>query len=122
MLIDLAKMAKIHKFGLANSLLGSPMATWLTLTGNLPTRTYRFDLHSNVLRYAGHTIGPFFFALPMNRPATNSFDNMASSSLVISRAIAVLECAPECACVSEKMRMLPFSLLIANCPFGRHGP
>ena len=35
MLIDLAKMAKIHKFGLANSLLGSPMATWLTLTGTL---------------------------------------------------------------------------------------
>ena len=27
MLIDLAKMAKIHKFGLANSLLDSPMAT-----------------------------------------------------------------------------------------------
>ncbi len=26
MLIDLAKMAKIHKFGLANSLLDSPMA------------------------------------------------------------------------------------------------
>ena len=25
-------MAKIHKFGLANSLLDSPMATWLTLT------------------------------------------------------------------------------------------
>ena len=36
MLIDLAKMAKIHKFGLANSLLDSPMATWLTLTGTLP--------------------------------------------------------------------------------------
>ena len=35
MLIDLAKMAKIHKFGLANSLLDSPMATWLTLTGTL---------------------------------------------------------------------------------------
>ena len=33
MLIDLAKMAKIHKFGLANSLLDSPMATWLTITG-----------------------------------------------------------------------------------------
>ena len=32
MLIDLAK---IHKFGLANSLLDSPMATWLTLTGTL---------------------------------------------------------------------------------------
>ena len=29
-------MAKIHKFGLANSLLDSPMATWLTLTGTLP--------------------------------------------------------------------------------------
>ena len=28
-------MAKIHKFGLANSLLDSPMATWLTLTGTL---------------------------------------------------------------------------------------
>ena len=25
-------MAKIHKFGLANSLLDSPMATWLTGT------------------------------------------------------------------------------------------
>ena len=36
MLVDLAKMAKIHKFGLANSLLHSPMATWLTLTGTLP--------------------------------------------------------------------------------------
>ena len=35
LLIDLAKMAKIHKFGLANSLLDSPMATWLTLTGTL---------------------------------------------------------------------------------------
>ena len=35
MLIDLAKMANIHKFGLANSLLGSPMATWLTLAGTL---------------------------------------------------------------------------------------
>ena len=28
-------MAKIHKFGLANSLLDSPMATWLTLTGTM---------------------------------------------------------------------------------------
>ena len=28
-------MAQIHKFGLANSLLDSPMATWLTLTGTL---------------------------------------------------------------------------------------
>ena len=28
-------MAKIHKFGFANSLLDSPMATWLTLTGTL---------------------------------------------------------------------------------------
>ena len=28
-------MAKIHKFVLANSLLDSPMATWLTLTGTL---------------------------------------------------------------------------------------
>ena len=37
MLIDLAKMAKIHKFSLANSLLDSPMATWLTLTGTLDT-------------------------------------------------------------------------------------
>ena len=35
MLIDLAKMAKIHKFGLANLVLDSPMATWLTLTGTL---------------------------------------------------------------------------------------
>ena len=35
MFIDLAKMAKILKFGLANSLLDSPMATWLTLTGTL---------------------------------------------------------------------------------------
>ena len=29
-------MAKIHKLGLANSLLDSLMATWLTLTGTLP--------------------------------------------------------------------------------------
>ena len=36
MLIDLAKMAKILKFGLANSLLDSPIATWLTLTGTQP--------------------------------------------------------------------------------------
>ena len=36
MLIDLAKMAKINKFGLANSLLDSPMATSLTLTGTMP--------------------------------------------------------------------------------------
>ena len=28
-------MAKIHKFVLANYLLDSPMATWLTLTGTL---------------------------------------------------------------------------------------
>ena len=28
-------MAKVHKFGLANSLLDSPMATWLTVTGTL---------------------------------------------------------------------------------------
>ena len=35
MLFNLAKMAKIHKFGLANSLLDSPMPTWLTLTGTL---------------------------------------------------------------------------------------
>ena len=35
LLIDLAKMAKIHKFGSANSLLDSPMATLLTLTGTL---------------------------------------------------------------------------------------
>ena len=37
MLIGLAKMAKVHTFGLANSLLDSPMAmaTWLTLTGTL---------------------------------------------------------------------------------------
>ena len=35
MLIDLAKMAKIHKLCLANYLLDSPMATWLTLTGTL---------------------------------------------------------------------------------------
>ena len=35
MLIDLAKMAKLHKFGLANSLLDSPMATWLSPTGTL---------------------------------------------------------------------------------------
>ena len=33
-LMDLAKMAQIHKFGLANSLLDSPMATRLTLTGH----------------------------------------------------------------------------------------
>ena len=33
MLIDLAKMAKLHKFCLANSLLDSPMATWLPITG-----------------------------------------------------------------------------------------
>ena len=35
MVIDLAKMAKIHKFGLANFLVDSPMATWLSLTGTL---------------------------------------------------------------------------------------
>ena len=34
MLIDLAKMAKILKFGLANSLLDSPTATWLNPKGN----------------------------------------------------------------------------------------
>ena len=28
-------MAKIQKFGVANSLLDVPMATWLTLTGTL---------------------------------------------------------------------------------------
>ena len=37
MLIDLAKMAKIHKFGLANSLVDSPMATCLTLRGTMMT-------------------------------------------------------------------------------------
>ena len=37
MLIDLAKMAKIHKFGLANSLLDSPIGYMasLTVTGTL---------------------------------------------------------------------------------------
>ncbi len=35
MLIGLAKMAKVYTFGLANYLLDSPMATWLTLTGTL---------------------------------------------------------------------------------------
>ena len=34
-LIDLAKMAQIHTFCLVNSLLDSPMATWLTITGTL---------------------------------------------------------------------------------------
>ena len=42
MLIDLAKTAKIHKFGLANSLLGSPMATWLTLMGTLDVIKFYF--------------------------------------------------------------------------------
>ncbi len=40
MLIYLAKMAKIHKFGLANSWLDSPMATWLPLTGTLINPMY----------------------------------------------------------------------------------
>ena len=40
MLIDLAQMAKIHKFCLVNSLLDSPMATWLTLTGTLIYSVY----------------------------------------------------------------------------------
>ena len=34
-------MAKIHKFGLANSLLDSPMATWLTLTGTTSQKRAR---------------------------------------------------------------------------------
>ena len=38
MVIYLAKTAKIHKFGLANSVLDSPMGTWLTLTGTLDHR------------------------------------------------------------------------------------
>ena len=41
MLIDLAKMAKSHTFGLANSLLDSPMATWLTLTGTLHDKLFQ---------------------------------------------------------------------------------
>ena len=45
-------MAKIHKFGLANSLLDSPMATWLTLTGTLTTRTAL--LHVNDFRFRIH--------------------------------------------------------------------
>ena len=40
MLIDLAKMAKIQKFHLANSLLDSTMATWLTLTVTLGSVRY----------------------------------------------------------------------------------
>ena len=43
MLIDKAKMAKIHKFGLANSLVDSPMATWLTLTGTLSMMSIDVD-------------------------------------------------------------------------------
>ena len=48
-IIDLAKMAKIHKFCLANSLLDSPMATWLTLTGTVP-------FQNNRLRPAGEEV------------------------------------------------------------------
>ena len=32
---EMLVLAKLHKFGLANSLLDSPMATWLTLMGTL---------------------------------------------------------------------------------------
>ena len=35
MLIDFAKMAKMDKFCLANSLLDLPMTTWMTITGTL---------------------------------------------------------------------------------------
>ena len=35
MLIDLAKMAKIHKFGFVNSLLDSPIATLANHPGTL---------------------------------------------------------------------------------------
>ena len=69
---------------------------------------------------------PTLFALPMDQRTTNSFDNMTYSSLVRSRAIAVQFPLPQarmCMVVfSEKMRMLPFSLQIANGPFQRHGP
>ncbi len=57
MLIELAKLAKIHKFGLANSLLHSPMATWLTLTGTLRPvvgfflKVNGFGIKSTILTY-----------------------------------------------------------------------
>ena len=40
MLFELAKMAKILKFFLANSLLDSQMATWLTITGTSTGHNY----------------------------------------------------------------------------------
>ena len=49
MVIDLAKMAKIHKFGLANPLLDLPMATWLTLTGTLILRYFQNYVEPNLV-------------------------------------------------------------------------
>ena len=40
-------MAQIHKFGLANSLLDSSMATWLTLTGTLYIKK-NDAIHTNI--------------------------------------------------------------------------
>ena len=48
---------------------------------------YRFDLHPEVLRFAGHTLGPL---LQMDRPTSKRFDKVVSSSLARSRVIAVL--------------------------------
>ena len=60
LLIDLAKMAKIHKFGLANSLLDSPMATWLTLTVTLNLfRTRELGFVENE-DYRSHTRSLFY--------------------------------------------------------------
>ena len=58
----------------------------------------------------------------MDHRTTNIFGStyMASSSLTRSRAVGVLLPLPQ-SVFFEKMRMLPFSLLIANGHFGRLG-
>ena len=70
MLINLAKMAKIHKFGLANSLLDSPMATWLALTGTLSydDGTVRLGVSQD-----GDTdYNSFYCMLAFSRPNSNT--------------------------------------------------
>ena len=63
---------------------------------------------------------PTLCALPMDHRTTKTFDNMVSSSLVRSRYIPVLFPLPQN--VHGAYSVLPFSLLIANGPFGQHGP
>ena len=73
---------------------------------------------------ARHIVGPLFFSLLMARRTSNIFDNGFFIGGEKQSYWHSIFTAPECAwyCFSEKLRLLPFSLLIAIGPFWRHGP